>query len=977
MKKLIIYIILLFLLVFTAAAFNGSITNDMASLDTTGGGENTYRGVRISMNTNSYWLVNVTLDSSVDCSVSACVCKLWNATAGISPAVYVTSSKYDNAKDVSYFNGTTRLVGGQTYIIACGVQAPDVYNMRFENGGSTLPDSRPEFTWDDSGYIASGTNNYGVVAGNLYNILKIGLENRTSAPAGPSISINITTPGDYQGVKASDIVGGNLYIIGNINDTVDDGCTINDTKFNSGGYLPFPSPWFSFKNTTLIPDGVYTVAVWCNKTGYTNATDISSFTVDTNSPEIQPAVDLANNKTYVWNGTLSTAINFTDNLEIYSINISFCNGTIIYNKTNIGLTEYNHYINYGVSPTTIGCFNARVCDAHTDQFIQSIDTEQTGQGIKYVIDRWLWIDKEYIKITPKDPINSFKASTTKQTDRYSFTLPRATTYIVESSHYIDVDKSQKYGGHLIVPTIGDKGYWIDFNTGDATKYIITRISPTKVEIEILGLKGDLINFNSIGELNCIENKYWYNNLNPNSQISNQKLANEPGTFNLSLTSAPGFITSLNATVYYNHSLLYGGTVSNFSVGYTTPLFFGLNLSLPTYWTLRVNGYPHNLTEVTQTVNNLFIDNCSNSSFFKAGEVYFKNLDGTPRITNSTLSITGEASYYNLAEVSNFSLCVYPNYINLSSTFSIQFSNAGATQYYTDTLGFTNQSLTTIILYLQSGTETTTFTIKDKDTYMALENVYASMLRLVGGSWTVVESKLSDLTGRAQFTYIEDVEYKFILSKNNYQTYTFNLNPILFTEYDVLLTKDAVINETPDYDRIALYYSPKIFYNDLTNNFTFTIVSPYNELIAYGYTLTYPGGTTTNSGSNSKGEQLYDEFIITGATPSDRLRLDYYYNIPTSGLRSYTYYYSIQIGNNTMIANRTATYGLGLLERVLIAVFIAIMVVGIATLIGQPIAGLGLGLIMLGYLSYIGFLPVWTILLPIIIGLIILGSRPEG
>ena len=79
----------------------------------------------------------------------------------------------------------------------------------------------------------------------------------------------------------------------------------------------------------------------------------------------------------------------------------------------------------------------------------------------------------------------------------------------------------------------------------------------------------------------------------------------------------------------------------------------------------------------------------------------------------------------------------------------------------------------------------------------------------------------------------------------------------------------------------------------------------------------------------------------------------------------------------MIANRDRTYGLGILERVLIAVFISILVAGIGAFIGQPVPGFALALVILGYLCYIGFISIWVILLPIAIGLIIIGSRPEG
>lgn len=376
-----------------------------------------------------------------------------------------------------------------------------------------------------------------------------------------------------------------------------------------------------------------------------------------------------------------------------------------------------------------------------------------------------------------------------------------------------------------------------------------------------------------------------------------------------------------------------------------------------------------------------IDNCSNSlgipSNATALNVSFSDaVTLNPSTVNVTTSITGIANYSaNFYSLSNYSICVYPNWFNQSESIQIQYNLGDAyNQYNFDT--YLNNVTQQLNLYTQDTTSTTTFTVKDQDTDKLLDGVLASMYRQIDGEWQPIEAKTTDITGRVQFSYQPYVEYRFYFARSGYEDYIFYLNPVLYSSYDVKMTKSTILNETVDYDRIALTYSPTVFYNGL-NNFTFLIQSPYSELLAYGYTLTYPGGSTGESGNNPIGSQLTStDFNIVGATNYDTLRLDYYYNTELSGLRNFTFYYTIIVpeSNYTMMANRDRTYGLGLFERLLIAVSIIVLVVGIATLIGQPIPGMALGLIILGYLTYIGLVPLWATIISITIGLLLIGMR---
>jgi len=310
-------------------------------------------------------------------------------------------------------------------------------------------------------------------------------------------------------------------------------------------------------------------------------------------------------------------------------------------------------------------------------------------------------------------------------------------------------------------------------------------------------------------------------------------------------------------------------------------------------------------------------------------------------------------------------------------YEIFFSDTGtdySSRTYTITMANGNQNLNA---YLEKNTSTVTFTVADRSSSELLEGVLGTMYRYINGSYAVIESKTTDVTGRIVFSYQSNINYRFLFTKSNYDNYLFTLNPVLFNEYDIKMDPVARINYSMDYDRVSIAYGPTLFYEG-ANNFTYIISSPYGELDTYSFSLTYPGGSTGNSGSNALGETFTPTFIITGATSSDTVRFDYNYTLDLSDVRTFTYYFPIAINgsNQTMVGILDNTYGLGIGERLIIAVLGAIFIVGIAFLIGRPMPGLALGLFWFGILVYIGFIPWWSVAITILAGVIFIGLRGE-
>lgn len=331
-----------------------------------------------------------------------------------------------------------------------------------------------------------------------------------------AIDVNISTPLNYSKWGLSNVTN-NLYINGTHNSLSTTVCAINDTQFSSATATA-PSN-FSFVNNTLLADGNYTLKVQCNRTGTDNGSATVLFTLDLASPVIDMESDLKSGFKFIEDDNFTININFSDNREIYSINITLGNGTVLFNATNMGITEYQANISILMDGRSISNGTARICDSSTLNLIKSIPFDYESTGIKYIVDSEINQPQKYIKVYPKNTANYKPAYTYKNKDRYNFMFNKKTsfseweTFIVESTHKIDIAKRQIKGGHLVIKDLGDNGYWIDFKTGAKQEYQFNRISDYVVEVKVKGLSGSSIEFKSIGELNCVQENFFFSTAN--------------------------------------------------------------------------------------------------------------------------------------------------------------------------------------------------------------------------------------------------------------------------------------------------------------------------------------------------------------------------------------------------------------------------------------------------------------------------------
>lgn len=270
-----------------------------------------------------------------------------------------------------------------------------------------------------------------------------------------------------------------------------------------------------------------------------------------------------------------------------------------------------------------------------------------------------------------------------------------------------------------------------------------------------------------------------------------------------------------------------------------------------------------------------------------------------------------------------------------------------------------------------------FTVKEFIRRNTLPDVQVEMYQYINGSLFLVNSKLTNIVGEVVFDYIPDKQYLINFSKGGYNPLSTNFNPITSSTYDVYMTTSTIQNTTEPMSKIIINIDPETF-EEGDNNIPIQFISPYSEFNSYSYLLEYEGGNVSDSGSSRTGETFLQNFTIVNPSITDTVKLTVTYDTDLTGEIQKIYSYEILVapGNYTMMRNKDQTYGLGLLERLLISVFCVLLVIGIATLIGQFVAGCFIGFSVFGGLVYIGFIPLWSILISILVGLIIISGRSD-
>lgn len=486
-------------------------------------------------------------------------------------------------------------------------------------------------------------------------------------------------------------------------------------------------------NATYAPsDDIYYYSAKCN-----SSTDIihRKWTLDTTEPGI--TLDGANSGINTQNitadryaNTLYLKYSLSDNVDLFAteINISFkSNGTTQYNFSNQTLS--------GVSATITKTINTEVwddgtylvtlkaSDSHTANIIDNYDIDETLTSLTFNTAE----GNEII-------INSFRNAdwqTVKSVDRYSITFtPYTTDLFGKYKFQIYCDNGLKYRpnsgyeGHFVCMNSNFKGNWLDFETDDNTPIKVTDEGEGWFEIEV-EFEGSEITFNSIGGLNTNEISYEYNK----STVTANSGRLSP-TFPVVSTPVNTYCKAtdgLSENVHYNYriwrdkTIYVNGNLTNQSSGSevfvyeipTTALAVGQN------WTVSCRASTDKATNYTGWTNSskaivvsYLLDNCSTANVSSYNVSFFKH-DGTLVNVNFSSVInyysgndTTITYSYVANQRNNLEWCIYPNSINFTTNFIIEYGYTGSIFTYHGSEIYLNNNSQNLYLYVNDGGDVT-------------------------------------------------------------------------------------------------------------------------------------------------------------------------------------------------------------------------------------------------------------------------------
>lgn len=367
---------------------------------------------------------------------------------------------------------------------------------------------------------------------------------------------------------------------------------------------------------------------------------------------------------------------------------------------------------------------------------------------------------------------------------------------------------------------------------------------------------------------------------------------------------------------------------------------------------------HNLTFYLQRTNGVAI-----SIFNEANGSSLNGVDVTVYvyIDNATLLYTN---------VTNTSTISYYNLTAGNYTFRFEATNYAVKEYY---VNVGNRSFQYLNAYMLQTSSNTIFTFLDQTNGNVIDGVNVIVKKYINGSLVVVSSLTSDITGRVQLSYQANTPYYFTCTKGEYDNKEFTLNPILFSTYTVKMTPSVSEVYEADYSGVSITHTPKRLNNAQNNRIFFTFGSPAGKFVLYGFNVTYNGTTNVTTGVNAYGEIIDTYININNARIGQTAQVQYFYTTSDGATNNYAFNMEI-VGqtmniNNTILANKDQTYGLGLFERVFIITIILIIMAGAGALYGGALIGSAIAIFILGIFSYLGFIP-WFIGYPTMLFLFI-------
>jgi len=532
--------------------------------------------------------------------------------------------------------------------------------------------------------------------------------------------------------------------------------------------------------------------------------------------------------------------------------------------------------------------------------------------------------------------------------------------ILKAEHYYD-ETELNYNVSSDLEVSFDR---LKYNINFAATQIITSnyITPFNITLEngTNITNGTYAIYDDFKDFNFTKTNY-YNATLTNQTIDSDKTLTFSNVYQSILTLIfKDYLTNItiNDTGYFNY------TYDNITTqAYTTDGTFTINTLYGDYETIsKATGfafYEEDFTISTALITKYFQMYKENGIYFYAKDFITEtNLSNFSVILyNDDYSYEGSNTTGELIKLYNMTPDIYKVVYSKEN-----YSNAN----YVVTIGAGSHQTLTAYMIEESTSSTTTFTVENIISKEIIPNAIMSMYKLYNTTWNLVSSQFTDITGRTQFQYIDDEEYKFVIDKTNYTQRNFLLEP-LFSTYTIRLTPTDV--EVANYNiGDWLFYTSNdgLYYNDLINNVTISIASGRGTIEYYDLHVTYDNTTQSFNCINALG--CSDDIVlnISGAAFGEIINVSYDIKEVGQDEKTFTIIYNIwdDYQDNTFLAFQDNT-SLDDLEKGVIVSLSALILLGIISIVSislgvPPVTPNGIALTMVMYFfAYVGFIPTYA------------------
>jgi len=205
---------------------------------------------------------------------------------------------------------------------------------------------------------------------------------------------------------------------------------------------------------------------------------------------------------------------------------------------------------------------------------------------------------------------------------------------------------------------------------------------------------------------------------------------------------------------------------------------------------------------------------------------------------------------------------------LSGEYIVTFTSEGySPSNYILTMNEGSHQVLNIYASSNATSESVIFAVYDTSSNAVLEGVLISQRKILNGSYVTIESKLSDISGRAQFTYFENIPYYFIASKDSYVDKEFSLTP-LFSSYSVLMSPSSSSNSDVYTDDVVVSLIDYSLVNG-SSWFYYSFFSPLGSLESYSVSVVLVNGSSfSSSGVVAVGSYINVSFPVSGVSFGD-------------------------------------------------------------------------------------------------------------